>query len=204
LRFQSNHLTIKDDFLVALAPCVELVELHLCPCILRSEGMRVISGFTKLEICHLAGVWNEAEDDCFAAIAENCVNLKSVSLGKLFSMATDAAFVSIATLPQLEMLDLNLHRLSDQGLKDAIPNLGTKLRALSLRYCKTLSDESVLLLAKYCCCLKTLDLSYTDISAGTVEILCQQLPLLRFLNATGMNIQRIDELRRAYPKVAIN
>ncbi len=192
LRLQSQDMVIRDAFLLALrASCGgSLVELQLAPCLLNDEGMRALgAGFPLLEIAHLAGTWNEGTDEAFSLVSRQCPRLRSFSVGKLSEHATDEAFVRMCDLPGLELLDLNLHHLSDEGLRRAAPLASA--RALSLRYCRRLTAEALAALAAKAPLLKSLDVSQCEFDAAAIAAFLRQSPVA-FVNVSGLRISERD------------
>lgn len=194
LRFQNQHLTITDaDVSTLCRTCgPSLTELQMYPCLLGDVGMSALAECPLVEVLHLAGVWNEASDATFALIADRCTRLRSLSLGKLGEKASDATFRACAKLPGLEMLDLNLHVLSGQALAETAPLYGPHLRALSLRWCRQLNQDSIVSLAKVARKLQTLDLSHTNLPFDAVAA-AAAIPSLTFLNVVSLNISPREE-----------
>lgn len=205
LRLQSQHMIIRDDFVVALRSSSgpSLVELQLSSCLLGDEGMTAIgAGFPALEICHLAGTWNEASDEAFELVSRQCPRLRSFSVGKLADHATDSAFVAMAGLQHLEMLDLNLHHLSDDGIERA-PCM-EHVHALSLRYCRRLTGDALLALAAKARTLQSLDVSQCTFPALVVERFLEQSSV-SFLNVCGLDMSPavLQRLGQRFPNVKV-
>jgi hypothetical protein len=205
LRLQSSVIILRDPFLIALRnSCgASLIELQLSTCLFNDEGMRALgSGFPVLEIAHLAGTWNEGTDDAFALVSRQCPRLRSLSVGKLSEHATDEAFVRVCNLPALELLDLNLHHLTDEALRRAAP-LPHAL-ALSLRYCRRLTADALALLASKAPLLQSLDVSQCMFDSAAIVAFLRQTPV-KFVNVSGLAIpeSELAAMTAQFPHVQI-
>jgi hypothetical protein len=204
LRLQMTEFFLRDSFLVSLCeacgPCLQ--EMQLSPCLIGTEGLLAIGTHcSRLELCHLPGTWCEALDEALCSLAVGCKALRSLSLGKQ-ERATDAAFVALAALPQMELLDLNLHSLSSQALFDAA--FHDCLKCLSLRYCKNVNGEALLSLAR-CKSLQSLDVSHTTLKFDDIFNLAHGTPALNFVNVTGLNISvfQTNQFRQRFPRIQL-
>ena len=206
LRLQRASGPIEDHLIVSLSSAcgANLQELQLYPCMLHSEGMHAIGrGMPRLQVLHLAGVWNSASDEALLSVAHGCLLLKSLSLAKLGNNG-DQVFLNFAKLPALKMLDINMHTLSAEGLIQAAPYLQS-LKALSLRYCSKISGDSLVALALAAKRLATLDISHTQLQFADVRATLERCPSLDFLNCTGFHLQPEEKtcLAKQFPNVTI-
>jgi hypothetical protein len=208
LRLQRSAVPIDDPLLVSLSTAcgANLQELQLYPCILRSEAMFAVGrGMPRLQVLHLAGVWNSANTESLLSVAQGCQRLKSLSLAKLDGDTSDQVFVQLALLPAIRMMDINLHSLSAAGLLEASPFMHS-LKALSLRYCSQISSDSLAAVARAGKELTTLDISHTQLGYADVLRTLELCPRLEFLNCTGFHLlpEQLSSLNKSFPQATIH
>lgn len=191
VRIQCSDFFFRDGFLESLsrAGACSLAEIQLSPCLVGSAGMMALAACSNLEILHLPGPWCEANDESIRLLATSCQNLRSISLGKQ-EQATDAAFLSMGALKELELLDLSLHSLSSAALANTA--LNRKIRCISLRYCKNIDGGALMSLIK-CRELQSLDVSHTTLTFADLVSFAHRACSITFLNATGLAIDRHNQ-----------
>ncbi|KAJ3300655.1 hypothetical protein HK104_008589 [Borealophlyctis nickersoniae] len=122
-----------------------------------------------LERLDLMGMRHTVNDSVVCQFLKSCPRLQIMSL--LDCDVDDAALQSIAehgaSLTSLFLgSDFAHEMLTNKGVKALVKGLGSRLKRLSLRREKGVTDESLLALAAHCPNLETLDLLRTSISSA--------------------------------------
>lgn len=211
LRVQNGDptLQIEDDFLVQLSrtcgPSLEELQLH--PCCVSDVGLGALGTHAKrLQVVHLSGARLMIGNESLALLARECPLVRSVSMGRIMGNATDDTVVNLArSLTDLEMLDLNFHTLSTEGLIEA-SRFFARLKVLSLRHCTNITNEAIAVLVQRARELTTLDIGKcTRLNLDAVEQACLNGRRLQFLNVSEIGIEwrSLVELRARFPHITI-
>lgn len=211
LRIQNGErgLQIEDSFLIDLAASsgVHLEELQLHPCSVGDAGLCALALRAKrLQVLHLSGARLMIGNESLALLASECPLVRSVSMGRLLGDASDDTMVTLTRqLTALEMLDLNFHTLSSQGLIEA-SRFCARLKVLSLRHCTQLTNAAIVALMRQAPEITTLDLGKcTSIDLEGILGACERGKRLRFLNVSEIGIDRKDvaSLRSRFPWINV-
>ncbi|XP_070686646.1 F-box and leucine-rich repeat protein 13 [Pempheris klunzingeri] len=182
--------TLSDSCVVALiARCRSLSAVSLLDAPHLSDvAVKAVAEVAKLKTFSTEGN-NQLTDVSWKALCSSSQGLRRLHAAECPRM-TDAGLKSVATLKNLQYLDISLcNRVSDAGIQCLTGGCSAaKLRELNVSHCSHITDRSVMRIAQRLCKLYHLSLSYcerlTDMSLGWLSG-----SSISSLDISGCNIQ---------------
>ncbi|XP_008299140.1 F-box/LRR-repeat protein 13 [Stegastes partitus] len=156
--------TLSDSCVLALLAkcnCLSAISLLDAPH-LSDIAFKAIAEAAKLKTFSTESN-NQLTDVSWKALCSNSQGLRRLHAAKCPRM-TDASLKSVATLKNLEYLDVSFcSRVSDVGIQYLTEGSSvTKLEELNISHCSNITDASVMRIAQRFCKLYHLDLSYCE------------------------------------------
>lgn len=133
-------------------------------------------------------------DSSLKYISKFCIALKELSASDCLNV-TDFGLYELAKLGQtLRYLSVAKCKVSDVGLK-YLARRCYKLRYVNCRGCEGVSDESIIVLARSCSRLRSLDIGKTDVSDGGIIALAESCPNLKKLSLKNCDLISDEGIR---------
>ncbi|KAG5681138.1 hypothetical protein PVAND_010598 [Polypedilum vanderplanki] len=148
---------------------------------LDDNGLRLIVKTCPLLIYFYLRRCMMLTDTSLKYISKFCIALKELSVSDCLNV-TDFGLYELAKLGQtLRYLSVAKCKVSDVGLK-YLARRCYKLRYLNCRGCEAISDDSIIVLARSCSRLRSLDIGKTDVSDAGLCALSESCPNLKKLS----------------------
>jgi F-box and leucine-rich repeat protein 7 len=133
-------------------------------------------------------------DTSLKYISKFCIALKELSVSDCLNV-TDFGLYELAKLGQtLRYLSVAKCKVSDVGLK-YLARRCYKLRYVNCRGCEGVSDESIIVLARSCSRLRSLDIGKTDVSDAGIIALAESCPNLKKLSLKNCDMLGDEGIR---------
>lgn len=159
---------------------LQYVDLTDCAA-LDDNGLRLIVKNCPLLIYFYLRRCMLLTDTSLKNISKYCIALKELSVSDCLNV-TDFGLYELTKLGQtLRYLSVAKCKVSDVGLK-YLARRCYKLRYLNCRGCEAISDDSIIVLARSCVRLRSLDIGTTDVSDAGIIALAESCPNLKKLS----------------------
>eukprot|EP01117_Protostelium_nocturnum_P015992 TRINITY_DN6248_c0_g1_i1.p1 TRINITY_DN6248_c0_g1~~TRINITY_DN6248_c0_g1_i1.p1 ORF type:complete len:751 (+),score=167.64 TRINITY_DN6248_c0_g1_i1:1516-3768(+) len=141
--------------------CTDLLFLNLTEWKLTDEGLNCISSYCPYLICVVLGSCKAITDAGVELLVKRCNRVQSLAIS-CCKQLTNEAIISVSKhLYRLQSLSASeLPLVDDFGLSSL--KECTLLQNLSISWCNTITDESIIEVLTNCNLLETLDLSFID------------------------------------------
>ena len=159
---------------------LQYIDLTDCAA-LDDSGLRLIVKTCPLLIYFYLRRCMMLTDTSLKNISKFCIALKELSVSDCLNV-TDFGLYELTKLGQtLRYLSVAKCKVSDVGLK-YLARRCYKLRYLNCRGCEAISDDSIIVLARSCSRLRSLDIGKTDVSDAGIISLAESCPNLKKLS----------------------
>ncbi|KAI8799837.1 hypothetical protein BJ742DRAFT_844052 [Cladochytrium replicatum] len=230
---RNYHCGLAYTVLSSLA-LLECLHLTNCYHLSSDEMSKLMHAFPGLKKLSLAGCGPAAADGVVEAIAETCVNLVDLDLSECHFIE-DASVTRLADNLGDRLKRLNLHYcdlVTDRGvshlskrciklealdvancdvgdvtIREIANNLSDTLQSLNIRECYRITDSSIVYLFQRATKLKSVDLSFTNITdsslreLGNTKLHPRQLQELALIACRGVSVCAIFQAARGCPRL---
>ena len=177
--------SITDDTLIKLAhncPRLEVLDISHNLLVTTVGFTALVNLCRNLKVLKLNGLYFSDID--IIELSRCCSNLRSLSIGSSFRI-TDVGMVELFhNCNKIEELDISLTNITDIAIFEMC-YFCKRIQSLIIKGCKRISDDSILLLAKHCNSLKSLDISFCNLDDKCFMEISRCCFSLEKLNCSG-------------------